>query len=364
MIDATLKNSNILIVDDKKSNIEILEGLLEESGYKHFKSTTDPRQVVSLYKSFNPDLILLDLMMPHVSGFEVMEELNSIIPPKTYLPILVLTADITPEARQRALSGGAKDFLSKPYDLFELRLRINNLLETRYLYQQLKSSNKELEAFSYTVSHDLRAPLRHISSFIDMLKEMNKSGRSMQELRYMDIISNGAAEMSKLIETLLSFSKLNHAELRKTHIKSSAMVAKAIKFLEPETQNRNVIFNVGQLYDCEGDEQLVRQVWINLISNAIKYTGKMSEAIIEIGSSRQDMEITYFVKDNGAGFDMKYAEKLFSVFKRLHKASDFEGIGIGLATVNSIVTRHGGGCSAEGKVGKGASFYFSLPFAG
>ncbi|MCX6267384.1 MAG: response regulator [Bacteroidetes bacterium] len=362
MIDSTLKNSSILIVDDKKSNIEILEGLLEESGYKHFISTTDPRQVVSLFKSFAPDLILLDLMMPYFSGFEVMDELNSMIPANTYLPILVLTADITPEARQKALSGGAKDFLSKPYDLYEVRLRIKNLLETRYLYQQLKSSNKELEAFSYSVSHDLRAPLRHISSFIDMLKEMNRPDRSEQELRYMDIISNGAAEMSKLIEALLSFSRLNHTELRKTPIHSTVMVNEVVKSLEPEMQNRNVIFKIGQLFDCEGDVQLIRQVWINLISNAIKYTGKRAEAIIEIGSIHQDMQITYFVKDNGAGFDMKYAGKLFTVFKRLHKASDYDGIGIGLATVNSIITRHGGSCSAEGEVGKGAAFFFSLPY--
>ena len=139
MIDSILKTAKILIVDDKQSNIDILEGLLEESGYANFQSTTDPRLVVSLFNSFKPDLILLDLMMPHLSGFEVMEQLKPLIPQGTYLPILVLTADITSESKLRALSGGAKDFLSKPFDLYEVQIRINNLLETRYLYKQIEN---------------------------------------------------------------------------------------------------------------------------------------------------------------------------------------------------------------------------------
>jgi putative two-component system response regulator len=139
MIDSILKTAKILIVDDKQSNIDILEGLLEEWGCTDFQSTTDPRLVVSLFNSFKPDLILLDLMMPHLSGFEVMEQLKPLIPQGTYLPILVLTADITSESKFRALSGGAKDFLSKPFDLYEVRIRINNLLETRYLYKQIEN---------------------------------------------------------------------------------------------------------------------------------------------------------------------------------------------------------------------------------
>ena len=415
---STFKNANILIIDDKQANIDILSGLLEIQGYTSIKTTSDSRMAVSLFKSFNPDLILLDLMMPYHSGFEVMAQLKELIPDNTYLPILVLTADITHEAKQRALADGAKDFLAKPFDLIEVGLRIQNLLESRYLHQQmqnqnqaleekvkertidlekinleliaakerteesekklqklneelehrvtertseLKAANKELEAFSYTVSHDLRAPLRHIQGFIDILMDMKTTQRSQDELHYMKIIAEGASEMGNLIEALLAFSKLNHVLLRKTAINSLAMVTQVIRFFETETQNRNIVFNIGQIHDCNGDEQLIKQVWINLISNAIKYTGKRAEAAIEIGSALQDSEIMYFVKDNGAGFDMQYAEKLFSVFQRLHKTSDFAGIGIGLANVNNIITRHGGRCSAEGEVGKGATFYFCLP---
>ena len=367
MIDSTYKNANILIVDDKKANIDVLEGLLEELEYRSIKSETDPRKVAGLLVSFKPDLILLDLMMPFLSGFEVMEEINSIIPAGTYLPILVLTADITPEAKKRALSGGAKDFLSKPFDLTEISLRIRNLLETRFLHQMLlnqnqslKAANEELEAFSYSVSHDLRAPLRHINSFIGLLKEIQTSATE-EETRFMDLISGGAREMDKLIEALLSLSRLKRVEMRKTAINTGKMVNQAVTFFEPDIQNRNITFNIGKLLDCEGDEQLLKQVWINLISNAIKYTGKRADALVEIGSSCADGEITYFIKDNGAGFDTKYSQKLFGVFKRLHKTSDFEGIGIGLANVNSIVTRHGGRCRAEGEVDKGATFYFCIP---
>lgn len=368
MIDSTFKNANILIIDDKESNIAILIDLLEHLGYTNIKSTTDSRMAVSLFNSFNPDLILLDLMMPHLSGQEVMVQLKELIPENSYLPILVLTADTTAITKQLALASDAKDFLSKPFDLIEVGLRIKNLLFARYLHQQFQSqnsklvaANKALEDFSYSISHDLKTPLRHIKGVIDLLLEMKTTPRTEEEISYMKIVANGAVEMGKLIEALLAFSRLNRIELRKITINTKVMVEQVIKSFEPETQNRNIVFNIGQIEDCEGDEQLLKQVWINLISNAIKYTGKTTGAIIEIGSSKQDKELTYFVKDNGAGFDMKHAGKLFAVFQRLHKPSDFEGIGIGLANVNNIITRHGGSCKAEGELGLGATFTFNLP---
>jgi two-component system, sensor histidine kinase and response regulator len=386
----TFKNANILIVDDDDANINVLAGLLEMQGYTNIKSTTDPRLVVDFFKSFQPDLILLDLMMPYLTGYEILEQLKELVPDQSYLPVLVLTAEITAEAKQRALSSGAKDFLTKPFDLVEVGLRIENLLYARFLYlqlqsqyhdlenklrertilelrvaertAQLKAANKELEAFSFSVSHDLRAPLRHIKGFINLLKEYPVAvPRTEEELFFLKIIEDGADGMFKLIDALLSFSRLNRTEIQKTTIDSLSMVKKVIQFFEPETKSRSITFHVGQLHHCEGDEQLIKQVWVNLISNAIKYTGKRINAVVEIGSILRDREIVYFVKDNGAGFDMKYAAKLFSVFQRLHKTSDFEGVGIGLANVNSIITRHGGNCTAEGEIGAGATFSFTLP---
>ena len=396
MIDTTLKNANILIVDDQDSNIDILTYFLEMEGYSNIQTTTDPREVDSLVESFSPDLILLDLSMPYLSGFEVMENLKNIVPATSLIPILVLTADITIEAKQKALSGGASDFLSKPFDLMEVGLRIKNLLFTKYLLQQyqnqnrfleekvkertnelqklnaelelrvdertaeLEAANKELETFAYQVSHDLKAPLRHINGYVEMLMETN-SNRTEEETRFMNTIAKGAVEMDKIIEALLSFSRFTRAALQKTNINCSKMVGEVVTIFDREIKYRNIVIKIGQINNCEGDEQLIKQVWINLISNAIKYTGKKPDATIEIGSDQQENEIIYFVKDNGAGFDMNHAAKLFGMFQRAHKSSDFEGNGIGLATVKSIVTRHGGHCHAEGEEGKGATFYFSLP---
>ena len=243
-------------------------------------------------------------------------------------------------------------------ELYKLNAELEQRVEQRT--SQLDAINRDLEAFSYSVSHDLRAPLRHINGFIGLLTDLDTT-RSEEELRYMGIISKGAEDMNQLIEALLSFSRLNRTELQKIHIHTNEMVNQVIAFFEPQTRVRNIAFNIGQLHDCEGDEQLIKQVWMNLVSNAIKYTGKKAEAVIEIGSTLQDNMICYYIKDNGAGFDMGYSDKLFGVFQRMHRPSDFEGIGIGLANVKSIITHHGGTCSAEGEVEKGATFYIRLP---
>jgi len=242
-------------------------------------------------------------------------------------------------------------------------LKLNEELDLRVQQRtaELEEANKELEAFSYSVSHDLHAPLRRLKGFVDLFFEKNSSQITKEEHEYLEFISRSANEMEKLIDAILSFSRLNRVELRKTNIVSSAMVQQVIKFFQLEIKNRKITFNVESLPDVKGDEELIRQVWTNLISNAIKYTGKKPEAVIDIGSTSTDKETTFFVKDNGAGFNMKYAEKLFGVFQRLHKSSDFDGVGIGLANVSRIVKRHGGYCRAEGETDNGATFYFSLP---
>ncbi|MEI6901358.1 MAG: ATP-binding protein, partial [Bacteroidota bacterium] len=260
------------------------------------------------------------------------------------------------------LHGTAQDITERKQSEAEI-LELNRDLELRVKQRtsELEATNKELEAFSYSVSHDLKAPLRHISSFIGLFLEKIPKELTKEQLGYLDVISSSASDMGKLIDGILNFSRLNAIELKKQTICSSDLVQQVIQFFEPDVQNRIITFKVAPLPDINGDEGLFRQVWINLISNAIKYSMKKPEAIIEIGSFSGDNEDTFFVKDNGAGFNMKYAEKLFGVFKRLHKTSDFEGVGIGLANVNRIITRHGGRCRAEGEVNKGATFYFTLP---
>jgi PAS domain S-box-containing protein len=226
---------------------------------------------------------------------------------------------------------------------------------------ELILANKELEAFSYSVSHDLRAPLRHIGGFVDLLIKNSSSQLDETGLRYLNIISESSHEMGNLIDALLTFSRLNRAELQRTKINSKNMVTRVIKTFSDELAGRIIEINIPELPDVMGDEKLMNQVWVNLISNAIKYTRNKEKAVIDFGGKIENDQTIFYIRDNGAGFDMKYADKLFGVFQRLHKARDFEGIGIGLANVKRIVMRHSGKCWAISEADKGATFFFSVP---
>ena len=223
------------------------------------------------------------------------------------------------------------------------------------------AENKELEAFSYSVSHDLRAPLRHIGGYVDLLKKNNSSQLDETGLRYLNTISESSHEMGNLIDALLTFSRLSRTELKRTNINSKNMVNRILKTFSDELEGRYVEINISELPDIKGDEILIKLVWDNLISNALKYSRKKEKAIIDIGGKMENNKTIFHIKDNGAGFDMKYVDKLFGVFQRLHKTREFEGIGIGLADVNRIVIRHGGKCWAESEVNNGANFFFSIP---
>ena len=226
---------------------------------------------------------------------------------------------------------------------------------------QLEAINKELEAFSYSVSHDLRAPLRTVRSYTEILLEDHGERLNEEGRRIANKILSGAGNMGLLIDHLLTFFKTDKKELTKSTISMKAVVKGLVDELTAHEKNRDIAFHIRELPDAKADASLIKQVWENLISNAIKYTGHKENAIIEIGSKPSEKGIVYYVKDNGAGFDMQYYDKLFTVFQRLHAAEEFNGTGIGLATVQRIIHRHGGQIWANGKRGEGASFYFSLP---
>lgn len=246
----------------------------------------------------------------------------------------------------------------------ELRIKkLNEELEDRVILrtEQLKKSNEEMEAFTYSVSHDLRAPLRGIIGFTSILEEEYSSKLDAEALRLTSVIKSNTLKMGQLIDDLLKFSRVSRHMLDKIPINTEEMVKQVLITPEIKAISDNVEWNIGALLETNGDLNTVRQVWINLISNAIKYSSSKPVQQIEIGSYRLNKQVVFFVKDNGVGFEQAYSHKLFKVFQRLHNPADFDGTGVGLAIVDKIITKHGGKVWAKGEVGKGATFYFSLP---
>ena len=226
----------------------------------------------------------------------------------------------------------------------------------------LEAINKELEAFAYSISHDLRAPLRHMSGFTELLQKKAAAVLDEKSNRYIAMILDSAKRMGDLIDDLLAFSRIGRTEARKTSVSLAQLAREAVAEVRQDTEGRNIAWKIGALPDFSGDRAMLRLVLVNLISNAIKFTRTRERAEIEIGClDENNNDLIVFVKDNGVGFDMKYVNKLFGVFQRLHQSDAFEGTGIGLATVQRIIHRHGGTVWADGVVDGGASFYFSVP---
>jgi len=242
--------------------------------------------------------------------------------------------------------------------------RNNDRLEMRVAERtaQLTAANKELEAFSYSVSHDLRAPLRHVLGFVDMLQKGAGPSLAKEHLLLLKTISSAATRMGHLIDDLLTFSRVGRVGLHKTNVHLDDLLQETLTNLNEDTKNRNIVWKLHPLPQIWGDRSLLRMVLVNLLSNAVKFTGARAEAQIEIGAvPAADGETVIFIRDNGAGFNPRYTEKLFGVFQRLHSNDEFEGTGIGLANVQRIVHRHGGRVWAEGVEDGGATFYFSTP---
>lgn len=225
---------------------------------------------------------------------------------------------------------------------------------------KLQSANQELEAFSYSISHDLKAPLRSIIAYSDILEEEISGVLDGRAKRTLGTVQKNAKRMALLIEDLLRFSKLGKEELRKTFINSDELLNEVLGSIKSSIPDKTTI-KVDPLLRVTADYRLLFQVWVNLLSNAAKYSSKKDNPVIEVGSYRDNQEIIFYVKDNGAGFDEKYSDKLFGVFQRLHDSAEFEGVGAGLALTKRIIDRHGGRVWAEGFVGQGANFFFSLP---
>jgi PAS domain S-box-containing protein len=241
-----------------------------------------------------------------------------------------------------------------------LRLKADLEVRVRERTAELEVANKEMEAFSYSVAHDLRGPLRHIDAYAQVLKSDFPEAITSDMEKFLDRISNSSRNLGRLVDDLLNLAKIGRQDVIRQVTSLNSIVSEIIEELKEDVGDRQIDWRIGTLPDVEADPGLVKQVYANLIGNAVKYSRKRPQAVIEIGVTREGSETVFFVRDNGVGFSMKYAHKLFGVFQRLHRPEDFEGTGIGLASVARIIQKHGGRVWAEAELDKGATFYFTL----
>jgi light-regulated signal transduction histidine kinase (bacteriophytochrome) len=382
--------TSVLIVDDEPKNLLAVEAVLQPLGTTMVRASSGP---VALRKVLEGDfaVILMDVQMPGMDGFEAAGMIRAREKSRN-IPIIFLTGiGDTAAWVSRGYVAGAVDYLVKPIvpeilrakveifvELATARLKLQEEMAARakaakeieslneVLAQrnaELMEANADLESFNQTVSHDLRTPLRHIQGYIEML-DASLAGRLQgTELEQLDVIKNAASRMNVLVNDLLSFCRLSRAHLTEQAVDMRRLVDSVLEILRPDLRQRAIDWKIEELGTVRGDRALLQQVWTNLISNAVKYSKKALPAKIVIERKDEKTGPVFRVTDNGVGFDMKYAEKLFGVFQRLHSAKEFDGVGIGLANVRRVIERHGGRVWAEASPGAGASFYFSLPGA-
>jgi two-component system, sensor histidine kinase and response regulator len=378
---------NILLVDDQPANLVALEAMLQGLGQNLIKAESG-REALRWLLTHEFAVILLDVKMPEMDGFETAELIRQ-RDKSRHTPILFLTAgDNTQTQAVRGYAVGAVDYLVKPVVPEFVRSKVAvfvelakknelllrqakllaeseqaalNLAETRAeLVRDLEHKNRELESFSYAVSHDLRAPLRRIDSFSRAVLESQGDRLDEAGQRFLSRVREASQHMSQLIDDVLYLSRVTRADLREQEVDLSSIADLILTRLQESEPERRTEVKVRPGVLVTGDGQLLKIALENLLDNAWKFTAKEPESRIEFGMTQTGGEATYFVRDNGAGFDMTYSNRLFGPFQRLHPQGEFPGNGIGLATVQRIIHRHGGRVWAEGLVGQGATFYFTM----
>ncbi len=396
----TKKGVEILIAEDSPTQAEQLRHLLEQAEY-HVTVAATGKQALAALHTQKPALIVSDVVMPEMDGYSLCKAVKSDEKLKD-IPIVLLTSLSNAQDVMKGLECGADNFIRKPYDEKYLLARIDHILinrelrkdqkvhmgveiylggqkyfitaerqqmldllfsiyeEVGHINKRLEETNKELETFSYSVSHDLRAPLRAIDGFSlallqDHAQKLDATGQDcLQRIR------SATQRMGQLIDDLLNLSRVTQAEMRHETLSLSTLADPVMSALRKADPDRDVKVIIEKEMKVIGDARLLQIVLENLLGNAWKFTSKCSKPEIQVGSTQQNGEKVYFVRDNGAGFDMAYAQKLFGAFQRLHTEKEYPGTGIGLATVRRIIHRHGGRIWAEGAVNQGATFYFTL----
>jgi signal transduction histidine kinase len=386
----TNRSLHVLCLEDIRMDAELLNEMLIDDGFQvRMDIALGEKEYTSFLKEIEYDVILADYHLPSFDAPSALKLAQSLQPD---VPFICVSGSIGEEQAVELLKLGATDYVlkdrlgrlsfaikraldgaekQKAKMLAEIALRIseenlrklNEELESKVKARtiELENSNKALEAFSHSVSHDLRSPLRAISSFSYLLETEFSSQLGNKGSHLIQTIVENTKKMDHLITGLLAISKVSRSELKKSPIDCKEMVKSCIiEYVTPEDQKR-ITFIVENLLDIHGDPTLIRQVWVNLIENAVKYSQKKEKPVITIMSKTENDLTIYSIQDNGAGFNPEYKAKLFTIFQRLHNEEEFKGTGIGLAIVEHIIHRHSGKVWAEGEEGVGATFYFSLP---
>jgi two-component system sensor histidine kinase/response regulator len=365
--------ARLLIVDDESAQMRALCDTLSLEGYvTHGFSSA--RQALAELRPGEFDLLLTDLMMPEMDGITLINAARRI---DSTLGAVVMTGHGTIDTAVQAMQVGALDYILKPFKLNVILPVLTRALEGQRLRrenaelqereqrrsEELAAAYQDLESFSYSISHDLRAPLRTIDSFAQVLEDDFAEPLGEEGRRVIGIIRRGSQKMDQLIVGLLEFSRAGRERLDLDRIDMTALARSAAAETMAVYTGPEPHIDIAELPAVAGDATVMRQVWCNLIGNALKYSAKRPEPRIRISGRIEDREAIYQVDDNGAGFDMRYADKLFGVFQRLHRTEDFSGTGVGLAIVHRIVARHGGRIWAQGALDAGACFQFALPIA-
>ncbi len=365
--------ARLLVVDDEAPLMAALRSTLRDEGYSVEGVTSGEEALLALRRE-PYDLLMVDLMMPRMDGIAL---LRLALTEHPHLAAMVMTGHGSVPTAVEAMKLGAIDYVLKPFKLGVLlpaleraltlrRLRLKNLAleqSVRARTAELEAVNRELEAFSFSVSHDLRTPLRAIAGFAEILRDYHAKSLSPEVRHLIDLIHSGAGEMQQLISDLLGFARLGRQPIRRQRVELGPVFRTVFAELAGERTGRRVELRVGALPVVHGDPALLRLVVVNLLSNAIKYTRprEMATIAVEAAPGAPGTGPVFSVRDNGVGFDMRDADKLFGVFSRLHHAHEFEGTGVGLATARSIIERHGGRIWAEAERGVGARFFFTVP---
>ena len=371
----TAPTGRLLVVDDDVSVMTALCDTLRDEGYRVTGFASGAEGLAALRKD-HFDLVLTDLMMPKMDGIAFLHDALAIDPA---LVAIVMTGHGSIPTAVNAMKTGAIDYVLKPIKLTALlpaleraltvrRLRAKNVeLEDRVRRRtaELELANRDLEGFSSSISHELRTPLRTITGFTEILLDQHADHLSPEVRHLVELTRAGADEMTQMIDGLLALSRFGRQAILPETVELEPLCRNVFKELERDHAGRHVELRINPLPIAYGDRMLLRQVLINLISNALKYTRPRALATIELGVTATNADATpvFFVRDNGVGFDLHAAEHVFGVFQRFHRASEFEGTGVGLATVRRIIERHGGRIWAETAPDAGATFFFTLPLA-